>query len=432
MSDFSPELYKAASGAKSLPINKDRTDDPSFQSPVFADYLAKGDLSGYMTALWQGAAARDIPSLRILIFLAIQAHEPENAMDLIDMLLDTDDEYVVVLGKLIHQAVTNIGERLEEFGDDEDKYYLSLSMEFHAALCKTELEYAKIDKEYNDTQSPFALFGEAENDLVRAYINNVGRQNDLSTFNFQLSTFPINPCVSEEKKNYWRGLYRRDDCSSNQAAIYQEALNYAKQGDPFAMYVAGYLLSHGIRTKYSNPTVTILEPNKQIALPFLRRAADAGVTEACWETAAILFDQGDEESKALGWQYVEKGAEKDDKDCLRGMIRRYEGEDDIKAFEYLARLAAQKSTHEQKLKLARWYETGRGCEKDEKKAFELVEYVYNNSSASPYDSSQEDSVGMLCRYLREGIGCEPDPERADKIYRWYQDDEDRMWELLSR
>ena len=107
-------------------------------------------------------------------------------MDLIDMLLDTDDEYVVVLGKLIHQAVTNIGERLEEFGDDEDKYYLSLSMEFHAALCKTELEYAKIDKEYNDTQSPFALFGEAENDLVRAYINNVGRQNDLSTFNFRL------------------------------------------------------------------------------------------------------------------------------------------------------------------------------------------------------------------------------------------------------
>ena len=140
--------------------------------------------------------------------------------------------------------------------------------------------------------------------------------------------------MSEEKKNYWRGLYRRDDCSSNQAAIYQEALNYAKQGDPFAMYVAGYLLSHGIRTKYSNPTVTILEPNKQIALPFLRRAADAGVTEACWETAAILFDQGDEESKALGWQYVEKGAEKDDKDCLRGMIRRYEGEDDMKTNSY--------------------------------------------------------------------------------------------------
>ena len=254
----------------------------------------------------------------------------------------------------------------------------------------------------------------------------------LSTFNFQLSTFPINPCVPEEKKNYWRGLYRRDDCSSNQETIYQEALEYAKQGDPFAMYVVGYLLSHGIRTKYSNPTVTILEPNKQKALPFLRRAADAGVTEACWEAASILFDQGDEESKALGWQYVEKGAEKDDKDCLRGMIRRYEGEDDTKAFEYLVRLAAQNNTHEQKLKLAGWYENGRGCEKDEKKAFELVEYVYNNSSASPYDSSQEDSVGMLCRYLREGIGCKPDPERAGKIYRWYQDDEDRMWELLSR
>jgi hypothetical protein len=39
---------------------------------------------------------------------------------------------------------------------------------------------------------------------------------------------------------------------------------------------------------------------------------------------------------------------------------------------------------------------------------------------------------MLCRYLREGIGCEKDPERAEKIARWYQDDEDRMLEMLTR
>ena len=122
----------------------------------------------------------------------------------------------------------------------------------------------------------------------------------------------------------------------------------------------------------------------------------------------------------------------DNKDCLRCLFGRYEGKDDAKAFGYLARLAAQKHTHEHKLTLAEWYEKGRGCEKDEKKAFELVEYVWKNSSASPYDSSQEDSVSMLCRYLREGIGCTPDPKRAEDIYRWNQDAEDRMWEMLTR
>ena len=80
----------------------------------------------------------------------------------------------------------------------------------------------------------------------------------------------------------------------------------------------------------------------------------------------------------------------------------------------------------------RWCEEGRGCEKNEKKAFELAEYVWSHSSASPYDSSQEDSVDLLCRYLRNGIGCEPDDERAGRIYRDFRDDEDRMYELLTR
>ena len=421
MANFSPSLFKAASQAEVMPVSKERSDAP-FESPVFEEYLAKNDIAGYMTALWKGVPARNAESMRVLFYLSVKAEELDNAADLLDMLLDMEDEYAVCFWHFM-----DIQYKMMEKGGTRDMDQMLSA--FKLSLVLGDATYLDA---YPDYPSLLHRFGDHENTLLRAYINNVGRQNDLSTFNFQLSTFPINPCVPEEKKNYWRGLYRRDDCSSNQETIYQEALEYAKQGDPFAMYVVGYLLSHGIRTKYSNPTVTILEPNKQKALPFLRRAADAGVTEACWEAASILFDQGDEESKALGWQYVEKGAEKDDKDCLRGMIRRYEGEDDTKAFEYLVRLAAQNNTHEQKLKLAGWYENGRGCEKDEKKAFELVEYVYNNSSASPYDSSQEDSVGMLCRYLREGIGCKPDPERAGKIYRWYQDDEDRMWELLSR
>lgn len=73
-----------------------------------------------------------------------------------------------------------------------------------------------------------------------------------------------------------------------------------------------------------------------------------------------------------------------------------------------------------------------GCEKDERKAFELVEYVYTHSSVSPYDSSQEDSAEKLAHYLRNGIGCAVDYERASDIISGLDDDNDRMMELLSR
>ena len=415
MANFSPELFKAASGAKSLPVNKERTDDPSFKRPVYEDYAAKGDITGYMTALWRGAAVRDIECLQVLLYLAIRAHEPEDALDMIDMLLDTEDESFIPLAQRLGQAIQDAKKWPKEIYEDEKKYKSRLSVEFENALCAPG--------------TPDSLFEDAEPELLRAYINNVGRQSEPETPQDEI---PINPCVPEDKKKYWRGLYRRDDCSSNQEVIYRDAMDYALKGDPFAMHVVGYLLSHGIRTKYSNPNVTILEPNHEKALPWLRRAADAGVPEACWETAALLFRKDDAESEALGWEYVEKGAEMDDKDCLCRLFKRYEDKDDAKAFSYLKRLAYQYHTHEYKLTLAEYYEKGRGCTKDEKKAFELVEYVYNHSSASPYDSSQEDSVYLLCRYLREGIGCEKDPERAGKIYSWYKDDEDRMWELLSR
>ena len=387
MSNYSPELYKAASGAKSLPINKERIDDPSFVTPVYEDYAAKSDISGYMAALWKGAAVRDIECLQVLIYLAVKAHEPKDALDLIDMLRETGDD-----------AMINISEKLCQIVQDEKKW-------------------------------PDNIFDAAEPALLRAYLNNVGRQSNPEAPNEEI---PINNCVPEETINYWRGLYRRDDCSSNQEAIYHDALSYAQKGDPFAMYIVGYLLKHGIRTKYNNPNVTILEADHDKAYPWLQRAADADIPEACWETASVLFDKKDPDSEALGWKYVEKGAEKNNKDCLLCLFRHYEDKDDVKAFSYLVRLADLYHTHEYTLQLARWYEAGRGCEKNEKKAFELAEYVYKHSSSSPYDNSHEDSVDLLCRYLKNGIGCKPDYERAIRIQREFKDDEDRMWELLTK
>ena len=387
MSNYSPELYKAASGAKSLPINKERIDDPSFVTPVYEDYAARSDISGYMAALWKGAAVRDIECLQVLIYLAVKAHEPKDALDLIDMLRETGDD-----------AMTDISEKLCQIVQDEKKW-------------------------------PDNIFDAAEPALLRAYLNNVGRQSNPEAPNEEI---PINNCVPEETINYWRGLYRRDDCSSNQEAIYHDALSYAQKGAPFAMYIVGYLLKHGIRTKYSNPNVTILEADHDKAYPWLKRAADADIPEACWETASVLFDKNNEADEALGWKYVEQGAAKDNKDCLLCLFRHYEGKDDVKAFDYLVRLADQYHTHEYTLKLAKWYEDGRGCEKNEKKAFELAEYVWKNSSSSPYDSSYEDSVDLLCRYLKNGIGCEEDYDRALRIQREFHDDEDRMWELLTK
>ena len=387
MSNYSPELYKAASGAKSLPINKERINDPSFVTPVYEDYAAKSDISGYMAALWKGAAVRDIECLQVLIYLAVKAHEPKDALDLIDMLRETGDK-----------AMIDISEKLCQIVQDEKKW-------------------------------PDNIFDAAEPALLRAYLNNVGRQSNPEAPNEEI---PINNCVPEETINYWRGLYRRDDCSSNQEAIYHDALSYAQKGDPFAMYIVGYLLKHGIRTKYSNPNVTLLEADHDKAYPWLKRAADADIPEACWETTSILFSKKDPNSEALGWKYVEKGAEKNNKDCLLCLFRHYEDKDDVKAFSYLVRLADLYHTHEYTLQLARWYEEGRGCEKNEKKAFELAEYVWKHSSASPYDNSHEDSVDLLCRYLKNGIGCKPDYERAIRIQREFKDDEDRMWELLTK
>ncbi len=393
-------------------------------TPVFKDYLAKNDINGYLTALHQEADKGDAGSLRILLYLAVMVSEVEDAVDYVTKLMDLDDDYAFEVWPHMSDAINELNEDLGTCDDDE-KYKYALGAKFKIVYNLVDLAYEKAHPDY---KSPTRLFGDKTVIMQRAYCDHVGKQV-YPTFD---PSIKVQPSAPEESVKGWYSLYRRSDCSANQESIYNDAIPYAEQGDPDAMLVVGYLLSHGIRTQYDYPRVDILLENKERALPFLQAAADYGLVDAYWETAAILFGRKDAESEALGWKYVEKGAEMEDKDCLRCLFGHYEGTDDAKAFGYLARLAAQNNTHGYKLTLAEWYETGRGCEKDEKKAFELVEYVWKNSSASPYDNSQEDSVSMLCHYLREGIGCEKDPERADEIHRWYKDDEDRMWEMLTR
>ncbi len=192
--------------------------------------------------------------------------------------------------------------------------------------------------------------------MQRAYCDHVGKQV-YPTFD---PSIKVQPSAPEESVKGWYSLYRRSDCSANQESIYNDAIPYAEQGDPDAMLVVGYLLSHGIRTQYDYPRVDILLENKERALPFLQAAADYGLVDAYWETAAILFGRKDAESEALGWEYVEKGAEENEKECLRCLFDHYEGKDDTKAFGYLERLSEAWNTHEYTLKLARWCEEGCG------------------------------------------------------------------------
>lgn len=393
-------------------------------TPDFKDYLAQSDIHGYMAALYNEADKGDIGSLYILLYLAIIDSEVEDVMDYMEKLLAVEDEFAFALWPGLHDAVEEMNKELGQCEDD-DKYRFALGAKFKIVYNLVDLAYEKAHPDY---KSPTRLFGDKTVIMQRAYCDHVGKQV-YPTFD---PSIKVQPSAPEESVKGWYSLYRRSDCSANQESIYNDAIPYAEQGDPDAMLVVGYLLSHGIRTQYDYPRVDILLENKERALPFLQAAADYGLVDAYWETAAILFGRKDAESEALGWKYVEKGAEENEKECLRCLFNHYEGKDDAKAFGYLERLSEAWDTHEYTLKLARWCEEGRGCEKNEKKAFELAEYVWSHSSASPYDSSQEDSVDLLCRYLRNGIGCEKDPERADEIHRWYKDDEDRMWEMLTR
>jgi hypothetical protein len=421
MANFSPKLFKAASQAEVLPVSKERSDEP-FESPVFEEYLAKNDIAGYMTALWKGVPARDAESMRVLFYLSVKAEELDNALDILDMLLDMEDEYAVCFWHFMdiqHVMMEKAGTR------DMDQYQAA----FNLSLVLGDATYMDC---YPNYKSLLHRFGDHETTLLRAYINNVGRIVEPKLP--EEKEIEITPCAPQDKKDYWKSLYRRSDCSSNQIGIYHDAMSYAEKGDPYAMFIVGYLLNRGIRTKYSNPNVTLLESDHEKALPWLKRAAEAGITEACWETACALSNawyvpMTVEDKMEEKIKYIKMGAEKDDPDCLEWLYKY--SKDEHEQFNYLVRLADKYKTHEYTLELAKWYEEGKGCEKDEKKAFELAEYVYRHSSISPYDSSYEDAVSLLCRYLRDGIGCEPDPSRAADISSAYESEEDDMMELLS-
>lgn len=422
MANFSPKLYKAASQAEVLPVSKERS-SAAFESPVFEEYLAKNDIAGYMTALWKGVPARDAESMRVLFYLSVRDEEIDNAITILDMLMDMEDEYALSFwyhfDPLYEDMVKNDRKDLDE-----------LQQAFDSSLAKGDITYREL---YPDYRSLFTRFGDTELTLLRAYINNVGRQEEPAESD-EVQQIVLKDCAPQDKKDYWQSLYRRSDCSSNQIGIYSDATQYAQQGDPYAMFIVGYLLNRGIRTKYSNPNITLLEVDHQKALPWLKRAAEAGIVEACWETACSLSEAWyvptDEGQKPEIRKYIEMGAEKDDPDCLEWLYKN--AEDDSQRFAYLVRLADKHRTHKYTLELAEWYEQGKGCDKDEKKAFELAEYVYKHSSISPYDSSYENAVRLLCRYLREGIGCEKDPLRAADIRSAYDSEEDDMMELLSR
>lgn len=419
MSNFSAKLYKAASGAKPQAVNKARTNEP-IESPVFEEYLAKDDIAGYMTALWKGAAARDKESLRVLFYLAVQDGEVEDAVEIMDMMWDTDDPYIRTYWEFFKKH--ELDKMTEAEKNDPAQYKTRLK----TILCLTDIVFERNDPDY---RSPFKRFGNTHNTLLRAYLNNVGRQT-LPEASEEVEQGLFKDCVPEETKDAWRGLYRRSDCSSNQISIYEQAKPYAEQGDPYAMYIVGYLLSHGIRTQYDSPQVVLLAPNHDEALRWLERAAKADVPEAQWEAAQLWMNKEDANSKDEAMRYIKRGVVLGDKDCLKYMAE--QSADAVERFRHLSELVEKHPSHKSRLKLAECYEKGLGCEKDERKAFELVEYVYTHSSVSPYDSSQEDSAEKLAHYLRNGIGCAVDYERASDIISGLDDDNDRMMELLSR
>ena len=413
MANFSPELYKAASGAQPLPVSKERSDEP-FESPVFVNYRAKNDIAGYMTALWKGVAARDAESMRVLFYLSVYTHELDNAIDIMDMLMDMQDEYMLCVWHFLDPLYIEMEEKKDH---DLDK----LQMAIEDSLLQGDKLYREYYPEYT---SLYDRFGDTEIPLLRAYINNVGRQ---SLPEEPVDEIPIKDCAPQDKRDYWRSLYRRTDCSSNQISIYEEAKRYAEKGDPYAMYIVGYSLSHGIETKYSSPKIELLAVNKEAALTWLLRATKAQIPQAFWEVGRIYLYL---EQKEEALDYIRRGAELGEKQCLQYLIQYID--DDVQKVQHLNRIVEEDGDNKARLQLADHYEKGIGCEVNPQKAFELVEYVYKHSSVSPYDSSQENSAKKLMRFLREGFGCEKDPERAGRISSALDADNDWMWELLTK
>ena len=65
-------------------------------SPNIKEYRKRNDINGYFTALWQGIEMQDLDSMHILLYLATQTSETEDALDILEKMQDVDSEYALL------------------------------------------------------------------------------------------------------------------------------------------------------------------------------------------------------------------------------------------------------------------------------------------------------------------------------------------------